>query len=107
MSRHTPPDTLQYRNLRNTVRREEPLCWLCGLPWNPDARAPHPASYSLDHVLPCEHYPELRYQRDNARAAHLGCNRARANGPDALARYITRWLTASGAQPSGYTTRDW
>jgi hypothetical protein len=85
---------------------------------DPEARAPYePAAFSVDHVLPAATHPEHKYDRDNLRAAHYGCNRARANGPAALTRYLTRWYTACGvtttpgaritAGQTPVTSRDW
>ncbi len=40
------------RRLRVRVKNEEPVCWLCGQAIDPDLKAPHPQSFSLDHVQP-------------------------------------------------------
>lgn len=81
-----------YRALRLQVMREEPLCWLCGKPWHPDAPPRTRYSYTLDHVVPLEHggHP---HARENAHAAHYGCNSAKRD----------RWVTP----PPRTTSRDW
>jgi 5-methylcytosine-specific restriction endonuclease McrA len=80
-----------YRALVDQVRRDEPTrCWLCPRPIDTTARAPHPDSWSLDHVVPIAAGGSL-LDRGNARAAHLGCNTARKDRP-ATPVTSRRWL---------------
>lgn len=76
-----------YERLKAQVRREEPDCWLCGLPIDMDlprttgkGRAGHPWSWSLDHIVPLNHGGD-ELARDNAHSAHLKCNEERGDGP--------------------------
>ena len=67
------------RRLRARVKREEPICWLCGQPIDPDLRSPHPLSFSLDHKhVVSRGGAEL--DRRNCRAAHRICNMRRGTG---------------------------
>lgn len=78
------------RRLRVRVKREEPTCWLCGHPIDPDLRSPHPMSFSLDHV----HVVSMggaELDRENCRAAHRLCNLKRGTGRRAPARQSTDW----------------
>ncbi len=90
----TPRDTAEYRNARATRRDQCRPCWLCGQPIRYDLRAPHPASFTADHV------GELNRggtnDPENLRPAHYGCNSRRG----AVYRNTGR---SRGAQPE----RDW
>jgi hypothetical protein len=78
------------RRLRARVKAEEPMCWRCGQPIDPDLRAPHPWSFSLDHVRPVAlGGPEL--DRANARAAHRLCNQRRGTGRHQQQRQSRDW----------------
>jgi hypothetical protein len=79
MSRHTPR-TASYRRLCAQVKREEPICWLCGHPIDPVLKWPAPMSFSLDHVKPASTHPWLAEVRSNCRAAHLLHNQQRQTG---------------------------
>lgn len=79
MSRHTPRTRL-YWKLREQVKREEPICWLCGEPFDYRLKWPEPMSFSVDHIKPAKTYPELREVRGNLHAAHLVCNQKRRLG---------------------------
>lgn len=80
MSRHTPRSQA-YKRMCAQVKREEPLCWLCGKPIDPDLAYPHPRSFSLDHVIPVSQRPDLALVRTNARASHRVCNLKRGDRP--------------------------
>lgn len=67
-----------YRRNRAALRAKRLPCWLCGLPIDYEAKAPHPDSFSADHVDPVgrggDNLGELR-------PAHLGCNKKRGTRP--------------------------
>lgn len=67
-----------YRRLCARVKAEEPSCWLCSKPIDPDAPPRTRWSFSLDHVTPRSRGGSVM-DRGNARAAHYGCNSARGN----------------------------
>ena len=77
-SGHYPTDptkTRAWRQLRDRVVREEPVCWL---------RFPGictGASTVGDHVIPKTIRPELAMTRTNLRGACDPCNRARGRTP--------------------------
>lgn len=79
MSRWTPR-THKYRLLCILVKREEPVCWVCGRPIDPWRKRPDPQCYSTDHVIPASVRPDLAEVRSNLRAAHLVCNQRRQTG---------------------------
>lgn len=76
MSRHTPRSRTYWR-LREIVKREEPYCWLCQKPIDPDLKYPALMSFSVDHIIPASVRPDLKEVRSNMRASHLDCNRRR------------------------------
>ena len=47
------------------------MCWLCG----------KPGATSGDHVVPVSVAPELEFDRENVRPAHLSCNKRRGDAP--------------------------
>lgn len=85
------------RRLRAQVKREEGICWLCGKPIDPDLAAPHPHSFSLDHVRPVStgatpaERRALELDRANARAAHRICNMRRGIGRRQAAKQSRDW----------------
>lgn len=68
-----------YRRLAAKVKREQRVCWLCGLAIDPELVSPHPMSFTLDHVIPVSMGGALS-DPDNARAAHRLCNMKRGTG---------------------------
>jgi len=68
-----PIRSYRWQQLAKRVLAEEPLCWICGLPW--DRTAPPRSRWypSVDHVIPWTQGGGV-YLRSNARAAHHGCN---------------------------------
>lgn len=65
----------EYRKSRAELRALGLPCWLCGRPIRYDLAAPHPLSFSADHVT-----SPLKGggHGGNLRASHLGCNSRRA-----------------------------
>jgi hypothetical protein len=55
------------------------VCWLCGLPIDPELKSPHPFSFSLDHVVPVSMGGAVS-SRANALPAHRLCNMKRGTG---------------------------
>lgn len=80
MSKHTPRSATYWR-LCAVVKREEPICWLCGREIDAWRRWPDPQSFSLDHLLHASKHPLLALERTNARASHLVCNQRRGDRP--------------------------
>jgi 5-methylcytosine-specific restriction endonuclease McrA len=72
----------RWRKLCEQVKSEEAYCWICKQYINPYCEPRSPMSYSVDHILPIQYYPELALERGNVHAAHLRCNVIRSN---------TRW----------------
>jgi 5-methylcytosine-specific restriction endonuclease McrA len=82
-----------YRRLAAKLKREEHVCWLCGLPIDPELKSPHPYSFSVDHVNPLSFGGALA-DPGNARAAHRIHNMQRGNGrgtPRTLDDRSARW----------------
>lgn len=61
-----------------TLERYGTTCWLCHLP----------GSTSADHVIPKSQRPDLMYDLDNLRPAHVSCNSSKGikiiEGPAAI-----------------------
>lgn len=67
--------TSDRRYLRNRKKiRDQDICWLCGQWIDPSLKAPHPQSWTADHVQPFartgDNYGELK-------PAHRFCNTSR------------------------------
>lgn len=62
---------------RDIYQRDQWVCGLCYGPIDRQAKAPHPQSASLDHIIPLSlggpHLP------DNVQCAHFGCNTKKGN----------------------------
>lgn len=99
MSRGSWDDNAASRALTAQVRREEPICWLCGKAWDPQAESRSPWSFSVDHILPQSTHPHLRYVRSNLRAAHYRCNTRRGKKP------VGRTMPTISAKP--IQSREW
>lgn len=60
------------------VRREEPNCYLCGLPIDLTLNAmTHPMGSTVDEVIPCSRSVDPKraaLDRGNLRHAHRSCN---------------------------------
>ena len=59
-------------------------CWLCGEDIDYRLRAPHPFSWSMDHVITAQEAPHLMLDKGNVAAAHLDCNLRRGTSEPAL-----------------------
>jgi 5-methylcytosine-specific restriction endonuclease McrA len=108
MSKYTPR-TRVYWDLREHVRRAQPLCWLCGREIDPAAKYPDPWSFSVDHVIAASIRPDLAETLSNMRAAHIRCNRRRQTGTSpARAGGRTRAGTRApaGAGVESFTATD-
>ena len=68
-----------YRRLAARLKAEARVCWICGLPIDPDLKAPHPMSFSLDHVHPVSMGGAVSAP-GNAMPAHRVCNMKRGTG---------------------------
>lgn len=71
----------RWRQLTARLRRERDVCEMptCLAPsrWiDKSLRAPHPWSFSADHIEPVARRPDLEYVYGNLRAAHRRCNNA-------------------------------
>lgn len=69
----------RWRQLTSRLRRERDICEMpvCLAPtrWiDKTLRAPHPWSFSADHIEPVSRRPDLEYVYANLRAAHRQCN---------------------------------
>lgn len=66
-------------DVRKTViaERDRWTCQLCGKKVNQRLRAPHPKSWSIDHIVPIYRGGEHSYA--NTQLAHLGCNVAKGH----------------------------
>lgn len=70
-----------YRRLAERLKREEHVCWLCGLPIDPELKSPHPMSFSVDHIVPvAPSFGGAVADPGNVRAAHRICNMKRGTG---------------------------
>ena len=73
----------RWRKVRDRLRRDFPE-GPCAMPvclsvsrWiDPSLFAPHPFSWSADHVEPVLRRPDLEYEYANLRPAHLVCNQS-------------------------------
>jgi len=90
MSRFTPR-TRTYWALCAQVKREEPVCGLCGLEIEPWRRTPDPLAFQCDHIIPARLRPDLAEVRSNLRATHAKCNRdrERKNPPPKRGTYVS------------------
>jgi hypothetical protein len=61
------------------LKAEARVCWLCGLPIDPDLKSPHPFSFSVDHVAPVSMGGAIA-SRANVLPAHRICNMKRGTG---------------------------
>ena len=92
MSKYTPRSRAYWR-LTEIVKREEPICALCGQQIDAWRRTPDPLAFQCDHIKPARTHPELAEVRSNLRATHAQCNRDRERtkspSPVRLGLYVT------------------
>ena len=69
-----------WRRATAHIRRTQNICHLCGHPIDKTLPATHPESFTVDHILPITHNPDLALRRDNLAAAHKRCNSSKGNG---------------------------
>lgn len=75
---------LECEHKRNADGSKGAPCWLCGEDIDYRLRAPHPFSWSMDHVTPAAEAPWLMLDRNNVAPAHLDCNVRRGTSEPAL-----------------------
>jgi hypothetical protein len=61
------------------LRQQARVCAFCGDPIDPELEAPHPLSFTVDHIQPVA-YGGGMADPANARAAHRICNLKRQRG---------------------------
>lgn len=76
LSKYTPRSQAYWR-LTAIVKREEPICWLCGQDIEPWRKKPDPLAFQCDHIKSPKTHPELAEVRSNLHASHAKCNRER------------------------------
>lgn len=72
-------DNSSTRRIAARMRRECRVCAICGEPIDPDLRAPHPRSFTVDHIVPLSLGGAVA-DPANMRAAHRRCNMKRGTG---------------------------
>lgn len=70
---------------RNSDGTRGARCALCGNDINYRIKAPHPDSFSVDHIVPVKLRPDLIMDLNNWQPAHRGCNSAKGDDDDPLA----------------------
>lgn len=85
--------TRNFRKLSRNLRGLKLPCYLCGQPINYEVSAPHPDSFTVEHVKPRSKYPELAEDPGNLKAAHFSCNSAKGVSED--------------NEGLGFTSREW
>lgn len=75
---HKRDKGIEWVKVAADVKATESVCWICGGWIDKKLPAKHPASFSVDHVVPLflNGHPTAR---GNLRAAHFGCNVTRGN----------------------------
>ena len=69
-----------YRRLAARLKAESRVCWICGLPIDPELKSPHPLSFTLDHVVPVSMGGAVSGPGNSYLPAHRVCNMKRGTG---------------------------
>ena len=85
--------TRRFKALRKQLRDLGLPCYLCGNAIDYTKTAPHPDSFTVEHVKPRSKYPELAEDPGNLKSAHFGCNNAKGVREDEAGH--------------GMTSKDW
>lgn len=64
-------------NMREKYQAVGARCYLCGQPIDYDAPAGSRDALEIDHVIPTSERPELMFEEENLRPAHMSCNRSK------------------------------
>ena len=72
------------RRVKHAGQRAGSPCVICGQPINYPLSYPHPQSCSVQHVQARSLRPDLTWDPQNWRPAHLDCNQADGDGAATL-----------------------
>ncbi len=90
--RRSDLETYAWRKLRLVIlKRDGYVCQLCGRDIDRLAKPCTPWAPSVDHIVPPEIAPHLRYEPSNLRAAHFHCNSSRKQGDRPTSRASRAW----------------
>ena len=70
--------------VRNSDGTKGAKCALCGNAIDYYRQAPHPDSFSVDHIIAASERPDLFLERKNWQPAHFGCNSSKRDSDDVL-----------------------
>jgi 5-methylcytosine-specific restriction endonuclease McrA len=70
-----------FERIKGNLRAARKPCYICGQPIDYTLRAPHPGSFTVEHINPRSTHPHLAEDPANCAAAHWGCNSSKGNGP--------------------------
>lgn len=80
MGKHSGRKGARYRKMRRDQRDKKLPCYICGQPINYGAKDPNADdAFSLDHIKPWEHFPELRTDPANMASTHQLCNKQKGD----------------------------
>lgn len=80
----------RWRKLTAEVRARRDHCGICGQKIDYSIEDHNdPDAFTVDHIKPWKHYPELRTDPGNLRAAHRRCNSSRGTNETAPALGMT------------------
>ena len=77
-----------HRRRASKLKQDAHVCWLCGQPIDPELKAPHPYSFSADHVVPLARGGHMLGE---LRPAHRICNMRRGTGSPQPSRRSRQW----------------